>query len=142
MNVVYQEVKGYLLIGNSQQNILECRHRRIVTRVTKRRFSHSYDHGTNTRYDLRFSLFTVFSATSAKSFLFFSAYSRDAKEEIVTCIRVERIRILKCICMSYFYMFYTLWLTFKFSVYNSIINLYEAHYSCKKDPQPYPLQQQ
>ena len=84
---------------------------------------------------------TVFFATSPHwpgivDFLF-SAYSGDAKEEITTCKRFEseRIRILKCIYMSYLYMFHTL--TFRFSVCNSIINLYETHYSCKKrSPSP------
>ena len=65
---------------------------------------------------------------------FFSAYSRDAKEQFVTCIRIERIRIWKCIYITYLYLFHTL--TLRFSFCNSIINFYQTHYSCKKEPPP------
>ena len=68
----------------------------------------------------RFSSLTVFFATSPHwpgivDFLF-SAYSRDAKEEITTCKRFERerIRILKCIYMPYFIYFIRLLLDFPF----------------------------
>ena len=66
----------------------------------------------------RFSSLTVFFAASPHwpglaNFLF-SAYSRDAKEEITTCKRFEkeRIRILNGIYMPYFIYFTRLLLDF------------------------------
>ena len=94
---------------------LKCSQRQVVTKITKQRFSYSYD--------LRKILFVdrsvCYIVTLALIFFFHL---------------IIEMRILKCTYIPYLYSFHTL--TFRFSVCNSIVNFYQTHYLCKKDPPP------